>query len=195
MVFRDETKRFYNINRSDSWNLQTSNSNPERFSASLTDNSLIPVSRRAGSDIGNPCMPLSIPAEEQSICFFFRNWIIKAANAKPDSMHMKTYFEDIPTLLRDHSANLLLRHTVVCLGKAGLAIHRGSATTKTAAELDYAVALRLTNTALSDAAESCSDQTLITVMLLGIYEVRFSFNTHFQYLCWIHTLFTCHTEH
>jgi hypothetical protein len=195
MVFRDETKRFYNSSRNDYWNLQTSSSNPEQFSAFITQDSLIPVARRAGSDIGNPYMPPSIPAEDQSICFFFRNWIVKVANAEPDSMHMKTYFEDIPAILRDHSANPLLRHTVICIGKAGLAIHRGSATTKTAAELDYAVALRLTNEALNDAAESHSDQTLMTVMLLGIYEVRSSFDNHLRYLSWMHTFVNRRTEH
>ncbi len=87
-------------------------------------------------------------------------------------MSVKLWVEYIPGMLQDSTSNFMLRQTVICLGKAGLAIQTGSVQTKMAAETDYAAALRLTNMALSDAVEAKSDQTLLTVMLLAFYEVR-----------------------
>jgi hypothetical protein len=133
-----------------------------------------------GNNASDAYMPLytslSTPVEELSICFFLHKWINQVANTIQGDLPLNTVFEITPTLLRDPSSNPLLRHIVTCVGKASLAVHYGSATTKKAAEADYVVALRLTNKALSDVVTAKSNQTLIAVMLLGIYEVKPALN-------------------
>jgi hypothetical protein len=113
-----------------------------------------------------------MPIEELSICFFLHEWINKVTNTIQGDILTNTVSGITPIILRDHSSDLLLRHTVNCLGKASIAVNYGSPTTKMAAETDYVIALRLINRALNDVVAAKSNQTLIAVMLLGIYEVK-----------------------
>jgi hypothetical protein len=170
MAFRDETTKFYGQIRSYDTLSQAESFLPDRNLPYSSSSHLLTLLEGTGYGVGSPCAPPSLSVEEESMCFFFHNWILSVSRTSQGGTSTTSFFEDIPSMLHDPSRNRLLRHTVVCLGKAGLAIHKRSSTTKLAAEADYAVALRLTNRALGNENEVKSDQTLIAVMLLGIYE-------------------------
>jgi hypothetical protein len=67
-----------------------------------------------------------------------------------------------------------LRKAVKSVSMAGLSTTIKNPQLMLAAKESYISALRLANIALSSRAKSSDDQTLMTVLLLGLYEVGFS---------------------
>lgn len=64
-----------------------------------------------------------------------------------------------------------LSATITAVGLAGLSNSNNAPDVMIVARQNYASALHLVNTALRDPIESKTDQTLVAVMLLGMYEV------------------------
>ena len=64
---------------------------------------------------------------------------------------------------------------VMSLGMVGLSNTKHASEIMIPAAEKYHLALRATNSALRDVEQAKADQTLITVMLLGLYEVDFTF--------------------
>jgi hypothetical protein len=91
-------------------------------------------------------------------------------------------FRIVTVELRDSSTYLLLRHTVICLGKASAAVHHGLFSANMAAETDYAMALCISNKALNDVVRAKANQTRMKVMLLGIYEVKLALDIYLTLL-------------
>jgi hypothetical protein len=68
-------------------------------------------------------------------------------------------------------ASAALLESMISLGVAGLSNTGKSPEVMSAARRRYAIALRLTNTALADPTQVKTDQTLMAVLVLALFEV------------------------
>lgn len=109
---------------------------------------------------------LQVPVEEQAVSFFFSNYVLGPSNQN------KTVYDDLPALCNNVSEKSALSCAVAALGLAGLSYRRSEACLLSAAKVMYSSALHLTNEALRDPTTAAADATLISVLLLALYEVR-----------------------
>ena len=101
-----------------------------------------------------------------AICFFFANHVLDTEVAGPSAYE---FFTNIYERAGDDSA---LHHAVSALGFAGLASHCGaSSSLSVRASTQYQQAISSLNDALQDRNEVKSDATLLSVCLLGLFEV------------------------
>lgn len=108
---------------------------------------------------------LYVSANDQASCFFFTNYALENADK------YKTVYEYLPTLYNDtHRASPLLS-IIHALGIAGLSSHRKAPELMSAARVRYDSALHLLASSLQDPVLAMADQTLISVLLMGLYEV------------------------
>jgi hypothetical protein len=114
----------------------------------------------------NSILPsLDVCLEDQAVCFFFSNYVLEPEKAG------KGVYEFIPALYGGGGVkDSALAYVVPALGLAGLS-GRGAPQLMPAAHLKYTSALRLINRALRDPEAAAQDQTLMSVLLLGLYEV------------------------
>ncbi|MCJ1393147.1 hypothetical protein MMC18_006019 [Xylographa bjoerkii] len=114
-----------------------------------------------------PPPALSIPIESQAMCYFFRNYVCE------DSRFSKGFFDYLPSIFGSNGAvGSALTDAVVSLGMVGLSNTKNASEIMIHANERYNLALRATNSALRDEEDAKADQTLITVMLLGLYETN-----------------------
>jgi hypothetical protein len=114
---------------------------------------------------------LYIPIEEQATCFFFQNYILD---------DFIGYYSYIPNVYGTLPAGCALAEAITSLGMAGIANSKKDTRLMINASLKYTSALRTINIALRDPYEAKRDQTLVAVMLLGLFEVRhFTFDVTF----------------
>ena len=105
--------------------------------------------------------------ESRAICFFFKNYVWE------DSQYSKSYFDYLPSIfVAKEPVNAALQNVVVSLGLVGLSNARRTLGIMIPAKERYILAIQATNSALRDVEEATCDQTLITVMLLSLYEVN-----------------------
>jgi hypothetical protein len=105
-------------------------------------------------------------AEEQATCFFFKNYILdehKFHNGNFQYLFDMYHREEIGDALAE---------SVISLGMVGIANFWKAPNVMVNANMKYTSALRLVNSRLRNVEEAKSDQTLVAVMLLGLYEVR-----------------------
>ena len=107
---------------------------------------------------------LTISPEDQAACYFFSNYVFNR------SMVRKSYLEFLPTMYSNDSPESPLWQIVTSLGMAGLANVRNAPDVKAVSTYKYASALRGVNAMLRDPARATDDETLITVLLLSLYE-------------------------
>lgn len=107
---------------------------------------------------------LSVSAEDQAACFFFSNCVFE------DSAH-RGYLSDLPNVYKKAPPNSSLSTIVSCLGMAGLSSSKNAPGIMRSAASNYSSVLRSINASLIDPAEAKSDETLTTVLLMGLYEV------------------------
>ncbi|KAF2806210.1 uncharacterized protein BDZ99DRAFT_573794 [Mytilinidion resinicola] len=107
-----------------------------------------------------------ISAETQASCFFFSNYPSKSSKT------YKTMYEYIPALYCTESSDSPLVCIVTALGLAGLSYHTDTSGLGTAATAWYDRALRKTNYNLRHGELAKMDQTLLVVLLLGLYETN-----------------------
>lgn len=120
-----------------------------------------------------PLLNLGTSAEDQAMCFFFRNYVLDNESFKNGNFQYLSHIyanEDIRPALGD---------CIAALGMAGLANFWKAGNIMARAHTKYTSAVRLVGSMLQDIDTAKSDQTLVAVMLLGLYEVREK------------TLFTC----
>jgi hypothetical protein len=119
-------------------------------------------------DLFQASIPPSIGFQDilgESTNFFFHNFIqINRRTGRSPVNH-------ILSLRSQVNDNDLLAVGINCVGMAGLANQRKSATIMEAARLRYALAIHMVNTALRDPTQVASDQTLAVIILLGTFEV------------------------
>jgi hypothetical protein len=103
--------------------------------------------------------------EDLAIAFFFTHYL--TVNSPSDKAHLDFLPSMCSALLMDSP----LPSAIVSVGMAGLANKKKAPEIMIAARRKYTSALSLTMAALSKTASATTDQTLITVILLGLYEV------------------------
>lgn len=114
--------------------------------------------------------------EQQAICAFFLDFVLLPRH--PDSV--RGHLEHLLPLYKDASPDSPLS---LATSSVALAISSGSPLRRKDRQLGQAIfgrALRRTSAAIQDPAESVRDETLMAVLLLGLFEVgycnRLTFN-------------------
>ena len=113
----------------------------------------------------NPAAALNIPVHKQATCYFFRNYVLDEA------MHNEGFMAYLPHVYDNEVVDSLLDNVVIALGLVGIGHTRKSPSALYAAHIRYVKALSGINAKLKVPKDARADQTLITVMLLGMYEV------------------------
>jgi hypothetical protein len=108
---------------------------------------------------------LEVSAEQQAVCFFFSNYVLELS--KPN----KSVYDYLPTFYNHESGKSPLTCAITALGLAGLSYRRSEPSLLSASKSVYSSALHLTNEALRNPVTAVTDATLISVLLLGLYEV------------------------
>lgn len=111
-------------------------------------------------------LDLGTSAEEQATCFFFRNYVLE------EQKFHNGNFQYLSDLYACEEIGESLAETVACLGLVGLASFWKASNIMTSAKAKYNSALRLVSSRLRSVEEAKSDQTLVAVMLLGLYETN-----------------------
>ena len=107
--------------------------------------------------------------EDQALCFFF------ATYARPQSAeHQASFCAQLPAMYKDVADSHTLKHIIPAIGLGGLARRRDGPRLLVAADAAYHNAVRQTNHALCHLETATSDQTLVGVLLLGLYEASLS---------------------
>lgn len=105
--------------------------------------------------------------EDQAVCFFFRTY-----RAPQSTEHHQSLYAYLPVLYSVEPSDHILNCIIPAIGLGGLAHRRNDPGLLLAADAAYSKALRRTNHALQIPERASADQTLISVMLLGLYEAR-----------------------
>lgn len=77
----------------------------------------------------------------------------------------------LPLIYESQIIDTTLEDTITALGLVGLGNTKGSSQALMAAHAKYAKALSAINSKLQKPKDAVSDQVLVTVLLLGVYEV------------------------
>ena len=115
-----------------------------------------------------PPRGLSVPLEDQATYFFFYNFVSQ------DPASLQTYSHVMPTVYKQSSSFNALPNIIEAIGLAGVSNIRQAPQLMAAASIKYARALRAITASIQDSKEASTDQTLITVMLLGLFEVSYT---------------------
>ena len=127
---------------------------------------LSPVQASAGNLLS---LELGTPGEDQATCFFFRNYVLG------DYKYGGGDFQYLPDIYANEEVGLAVSQCIVSLGMVGLSHFWGASHILSQAQAKYNSTLRLVSSLLRNIEDAKSDQTLIAVMLLGLYEVTNSF--------------------
>ena len=114
-----------------------------------------------------PTTPWYLPIcpENQAFYFFSRNY------PSQPSKNFKSIYEDIPALYHLEPSDSPLLYIIAALGLAGLSHHTSTSGIDIAATTWYDKALHKINNRLRDRVLAKADQTLLVVLLFGLYEV------------------------
>ena len=110
----------------------------------------------------------SVPLEDQATYYFFYNFVSQ------DPSSLQTYSHVMPTVYRQDSSFNALPNIIEAIGLAGVSNVKQAPQLMAAAGVKYARALRAVTASIQDSKEASKDQTLITVMLLGLFEVLYT---------------------
>jgi hypothetical protein len=111
--------------------------------------------------------------DDEALCFFF------ATYATPNSTDCQASFcAQLPAMYKDVADSHTLKHIIPAIGLGGLARRRDDPRLLVAADAAYHNAVRQTNHALCHLETATSDQTLIGVLLLGLYEANLPSSRH-----------------
>ncbi|CZR63573.1 uncharacterized protein PAC_13470 [Phialocephala subalpina] len=104
---------------------------------------------------------LEVGLEDHARGFFFHNYVLEDGYALSSYDYLpELYSQDFGPL---HPA-------ILAVGTAGLAVAISSPCILMAARRQYTLALSLTNGALRDPYKACEDATLVSILLLGLFE-------------------------
>lgn len=109
-------------------------------------------------------LQLSTSPAEQATCYFFRNYVLEDKSTSGSFQYLRDIYgsEIIGPALLD---------SIESLGMVGLANLWRSPDLQFHAHRKYNSALKLVSSRLRNEEEARADQTLVAVMLLGLYEV------------------------
>lgn len=108
---------------------------------------------------------LSVPPEDEATSYFFHNFV----SENPASL--TAYSHMLPTIYRQGSSYSALYKIIEAIGLAGISNVKQAPELMVAAGQKYARVLRAITASIQDPKEASTDQTLIAVMLLGLFEV------------------------
>ena len=132
----------------------------------VTDFSVAPAQtiERAATAIRS----LSVPLEDEATYYFFHNFLSDDHSSDHSS---NAYSSVLPILHRQDSSFGVLPKVVNAIGLASISNKKHSPEVMIAASQRYAGALRAINSSIQNSLSATTDQTLIAVMLLGVFEV------------------------
>lgn len=116
----------------------------------------------------SPLRGLSVPLEDQATYYFFYNFVSQ------DPASLQTYSHVMPTVYRQNSSFNALPNIIEAIGLAGVSNVKQAPQLMAAAGMKYTRALRAITASIQDPKEASTDQTLITIMLLGLFEVLYT---------------------
>ena len=111
---------------------------------------------------------LTVPIQDQAAHFFFYNFVSEDLSSRSA---MNAYSRVLPTLYRQDSSFGVVPRIIDAIGLAGISNIEHSPELMVAAGQKYATALRAINASIQDSSKASTDQTLIAVVLLGLFEV------------------------
>ena len=122
---------------------------------------------------------LSVPLEDEATYYFFHNFVSVDYTSH---YSMNAYYSVLPTLHRQDSSFGVLPKIVNAIGLATISNMKHSPEVMVAASQRYAGALRAINSSIQNSSSATTDQTLMAVMLLGVFEVYFTSKPHLDFL-------------
>lgn len=129
----------------------------------------VPVQEVVGASACPPLLPELSPSNdtEVAVCSFFNSFVLPPRH--PDTI--RGYIECLLPLYNASRDGSLLHQTVAAVSLSVGGGHPQSRG-RTLARQIFVNALQLTHQAIEDPEESVKDETLMSVLLLGLYEVR-----------------------
>lgn len=109
---------------------------------------------------------LRIPLEQQALCYFLSNWVLM-----PHDNIARGHLDFLIPLIKNEEPGGHLSIAFTAVGLAALGNRPHSKRLLPLAGMRYAQALNLTNIALRNPVTAKTDQTLASVLLLGMFEV------------------------
>lgn len=110
---------------------------------------------------------LGTSPEEQASCFFFQNYV----SDTDTSLTPSCSFQYLADIYKSEPIGVGLADTIASLGLAGLANFWKAPSIMASACIKYNTAMRTISSQLRDMEQAKTDQTLMAIMLLGLYEV------------------------
>lgn len=113
----------------------------------------------------------STSAEDQALCFFFGNYVTGS-----NMLNTCGNYQYLSAIYANQPVGRPLRQAVAAVGLAGLANFWNAPNIMAKANNAYCSALQLVNSGLTNIEEAKSDQSLASILLLGLYEVQEKFS-------------------
>ncbi|KAL6693202.1 hypothetical protein J3F84DRAFT_381875 [Trichoderma pleuroticola] len=107
---------------------------------------------------------LSVPITDQAVSFFFHNFVLS------DPISGGGHLEYLPVIYAGIARDLAMPTAIVAIGMAGIANLRRNRDLLLEANAQYVLAIQLTQAALIDETLRIQDQTLVSILLLALYE-------------------------
>ena len=111
--------------------------------------------------------PLPAPYEQQAVALFLENFVLDP----PDKGYSNGFLAGLSPLLRTAQANSLLSTTVDAVGLCFLSRYAGNESIASRAARSYVRSLSSLQTSLHHDVECISTETMVSVYLMGLYEV------------------------
>lgn len=109
-------------------------------------------------------MDLCSSPEEQATFYFFRNYVLEDSTSG--------YFQYLLNIYENELVGPALTETITALGMVGLSNFYKTPSILMSAHQKYNSALRLVSSRLRNIEEAKADQTLVSVIMLGLYETN-----------------------
>ncbi|KAJ8059008.1 hypothetical protein OCU04_011988 [Sclerotinia nivalis] len=170
MMFRDQTKHYANQRRIQN---ESRTSVSRRRNKASNDTSDFPIDPQLTSEpmlqLVTQTTPLTIElstsSSEQATCYFFRNYVLEDKSTSGS-------FQYLHDIYGNELIGSALADSIESLGMVGLANFWKASDFQFHANRKYNSALRLVSSRLRNEDEARADQTLVAVMLLGLYETN-----------------------
>lgn len=118
--------------------------------------------------ISNPIpTELAIATEDQAIAYFFCGFDV---HPKPPQT-MGPYFDELASMYANAPSSSPLHAATNAVAMSALSNHKGAQYRRHEADTMYGCALKLVNAAVGDPCQSKTDDTLMCVLLLQLFEV------------------------
>lgn len=171
-MFRDENSRTISrAQRAKARSDVTASKRPDRMPEELTTKAVV-VKSQIACETAVFIPPILVPPiEDQANWFFFNNYYEEGAG------FYKGSFTDLPSIYSQLEEGNALSKAITSVGLASLSNIRNDPRARVSSRREYVSAIRLVNAALADPLEVKKDQTILAVMLLGLYEVIYAFTS------------------